>query len=282
MSVFLDNPKIQSFNIYIDGHRVFYYTFGQGPPLILIHGWPTCADMFLPLASELHQRYQLFIPDLPGFGNSQSWGKFSYQLQSRFIKRFAKTLGINRFHLLGVSMGAAISAFFAAANPALVDRLVLVNTPIFLAPESPKKFAILTRLSRLNNFGLSFTVDLIKKSPLVGRFYRSRLNCQGLDPRFYSQLITRSCSNTSQTIIESINQILKTNLFPAISKISSPVMFVVGSADHPEIIKNHYRLQSSHPAIPVCWLPNASHRLAITQYRQLSKVVIKFISGQHS
>src|SRR5215469_3958778 len=58
--------------IQIDGLSIFYREAGpkEGPPLLLLHGFPSSSRMFEPLFARLSDHYHLVAPDYPGFGHS--------------------------------------------------------------------------------------------------------------------------------------------------------------------------------------------------------------------
>ena len=53
-----------------EGHQIAYWTGGEGPPLLLVHGFPTCAWDWEPVWEELSKHYSLIACDMLGFGLS--------------------------------------------------------------------------------------------------------------------------------------------------------------------------------------------------------------------
>ena len=54
----------------IAGKKLHYLTAGQGPALILLHGYTQTSGMWRPLIDELKDRFTIIAPDLPGIGDS--------------------------------------------------------------------------------------------------------------------------------------------------------------------------------------------------------------------
>lgn len=79
----------------INGVKWSYTTFGEGKPLLILHGWGSSAKVMTPLAQQLQTQHQYFIVDFPGFGNSDkpndTWdvGDYAEQLKS-FIELVIK------------------------------------------------------------------------------------------------------------------------------------------------------------------------------------------------
>ncbi|WP_281561472.1 alpha/beta fold hydrolase [Thalassomonas sp. RHCl1] len=105
-----------------------YLRGGNGPKLLLLHGFGADKDNWNRLAQHLTKRFDVIAPDLPGFGNSSKNPELDYDAlpQSKRIKQFADALGIKSFHLAGNSMGGYIAGNFAALYPESVQSLLLL------------------------------------------------------------------------------------------------------------------------------------------------------------
>lgn len=114
----------------VDKLDVSYLTGGQGDPLVVIHGGGNSSRSWIENAKELSSYYHVYVPDLPGFGCTQSieYGGFSLADFTAFIDKFTKSLGLQCFHLVGHSLGGAIALQYALSYPSKVNRLVLVSS----------------------------------------------------------------------------------------------------------------------------------------------------------
>src|ERR1700732_5123418 len=92
-------------SVNVAGHNVFYREAGQAtnPTLLLLHGFPTSSHMFRDLIPLLADRYHVVAPDLPGFGNTVSppRGSFDYTFDNlaKVIGGFVAALRLNRYTL---------------------------------------------------------------------------------------------------------------------------------------------------------------------------------------
>lgn len=71
--------------------KVHYKKVGSGKPLLILHGWGSSSDVMLPIANQFSGTHTCFIPDLPGFGKSESpaspWSVDDYSdLTIKFIR----------------------------------------------------------------------------------------------------------------------------------------------------------------------------------------------------
>ena len=117
------------------------------PKLIALHGWLDNAASFLPLVPHLPE-LDLLLLDFPGHGHSAHLppgADYALSTHLHAVLDAADALGWERFGLLGHSMGAAIAALVAAAMPARVERLALLET---LGPLAEAEENTATRLQQ--------------------------------------------------------------------------------------------------------------------------------------
>ncbi len=101
----------------------------SGPPIIAIHGWLDNAASFEPLAGHL-DRYRWICLDLPGHGRSDCRPDGCVYHFTDYVGDLfsvAESLELDRFILVGHSLGAGIAAMFAAVFPDRVERLALID-----------------------------------------------------------------------------------------------------------------------------------------------------------
>jgi 2-hydroxy-6-oxonona-2,4-dienedioate hydrolase len=94
--------------------------------VVLVHGMVVSGRYMAPLLEELASSYQVFVPDLPGFGRSEkpSWVLDVAGL-AEALEGFLEAAGIERAALVGNSMGCQVIADLAARRPEHVERVVL-------------------------------------------------------------------------------------------------------------------------------------------------------------
>jgi pimeloyl-ACP methyl ester carboxylesterase len=121
--------EIQRQTIKVDGLDVNYYTSGQGEPIVVIHGGGGDARTWWNNIAELAEKYTVYAPDLPGYGGSQPLdGDYFIPELSDFVDRFARSLGLEEFHLVGHSLGGGIALDYALKSPHKIKKLVLVSS----------------------------------------------------------------------------------------------------------------------------------------------------------
>lgn len=109
--------------------RWVYYEGGDGPTIVLLHGFAADRQVWLQMAKLLTPHFHLIIPDLPGWGQSSRDAGASYNIdaQATRLDGFVQTLQLQRFVLVGHSMGGAIAGVYASEHPEHVAELALVD-----------------------------------------------------------------------------------------------------------------------------------------------------------
>jgi pimeloyl-ACP methyl ester carboxylesterase len=114
--------------LHVNGVDVAYDDSGRGPPLLLLHAGIADRTMWDDVTPMLAERFRVVAPDLRGFGETPlPDGPFVYAADAAAL---LEGLGIDRAHVVGVSLGGHVALDLALARPALVDRLVLVGAGI--------------------------------------------------------------------------------------------------------------------------------------------------------
>jgi pimeloyl-ACP methyl ester carboxylesterase len=115
---------------HVNGIELAYQVFGQGEPLILLHGGFGSLDMFGPNIELLAAGRQVFGVDLPSHGRSPAADRpMRFEIMADDIAAFIGTLGLERAAIMGFSLGGGVGLRTAIQHPEVVDRLVLVSTP---------------------------------------------------------------------------------------------------------------------------------------------------------
>ncbi|NJN18757.1 MAG: alpha/beta hydrolase [Oscillochloris sp.] len=105
-----------------------YRTSGVGSPVVLLHGWGASSRYWVGAPQFLTAQRTLIAPDLPGFGAGEPpSGPTTLNSMVRHVIDLADAMGLERFALVGHSLGAGVALLLAAHYPERVDRLALVS-----------------------------------------------------------------------------------------------------------------------------------------------------------
>ncbi len=120
----------------VDGKKVHYVEAGNGPPIILIHGFLYHTVMWKKNIDALAEKFKVYAIDLWGWGFSERLKEkeYSFERYGKQIVGFMDALNIKKATLAGQSMGGGISVYVAAHYPERVDRLILVDPAVIPYP----------------------------------------------------------------------------------------------------------------------------------------------------
>ena len=192
-NIYLRVIGMKSEFVQVGPHRIHYWTAGEGPPLVMVHGVAMRAADLAPLFQPLKKRHRIYAPDLLGFGESDAPPGLDYSIttQAEMIRGFMDAVQLQQPDVAGLSMGGWISLKLAAEHPERVRRLALISSAglgfvssltenTFSAttiPEQRRSFALQSDLlPKLPNFVLRDFMRLSKnKRPIVRAHMRSML-----------------------------------------------------------------------------------------------------------
>jgi len=114
----------------VNGQSIAFSRAGEGPPLLLLHGFPQTRAMWRGLAPALARHFTVIAADLRGYGDSSKpEGVESYSFRNMAADQLAlmRSLGFDRFHLAGHDRGARTAHRLALDAPAAVASLTLMD-----------------------------------------------------------------------------------------------------------------------------------------------------------
>ena len=114
--------------------NLHYKKEGTGEALVLIHGFLENLSMWDEMTVELSKTNQVIRIDLPGFGKSDCIEDIhSMELFAKCTQQLLLELNIDKFTLIGHSMGGTASLLLAYTRPDLVSKLILIDPVILLS-----------------------------------------------------------------------------------------------------------------------------------------------------
>jgi pimeloyl-ACP methyl ester carboxylesterase len=112
----------------LDGHWVNVVEFGDGPPLLLVHGLSGCWQNWLETIPAFARTRRVIAFDLPGFGASELPREpISISGYARLLDELCDVLDVDAAAVVGNSMGGFVAAELALAFPQRVERLTLIS-----------------------------------------------------------------------------------------------------------------------------------------------------------
>ncbi|HMO39241.1 MAG TPA: alpha/beta fold hydrolase [Saprospiraceae bacterium] len=143
-----------------------YKTFGQGDPLIILHGMFGTLDNWQTIGKQLAASYTVYILDQRNHGRSPHYDHMDYPAMAADLHYFMESHWMFKAHIMGHSMGGKTAMQFALEYPDMVDKLVVVDI-------APKAYA--GGHAHILNALLAIDLSKIKERSEAETFLRQRL-----------------------------------------------------------------------------------------------------------
>lgn len=258
----------------VDNVKIAYREFGDEsePTLVMIHGFMGNTTNFEPILDELSKHFHLVLVDLPGFGLSDK--EIEKPLSRRYMAQLVAGLlekkKINRYHVLGHSMGSEVAAWIALEQPDRVASLILVSSSICIQGEN-RNFPdnVLVRIFLRLAFMNYHTVKNTFKDLLV------------VKDNFDETQFLKNYYLVYQTPMKVIFQLSKAadtdKLREKLSSIEVPTLVLWGLQDEVTPVDGARCLSQKIENCKVVLLENAGHLIMIDQPEKTSKAIEDFV-----
>ena len=264
--------------ISVDGLNVAYSDVGDGPPVLLLHGWPTSSYLWREIGPALAREHRVIAPDLPGFGASSKpvGTRYSFGFFERTLDALADDLGLEEMGLVVHDLGGPVGVHWALTHPGRVSRLALLNTLLY--PEfSPAVVEFVTTL-----------LDPVRRAELVSPAGLTEVMRFGVtDPGSLSDetLAAVRAPFEPQEARQALAEAgigLAPNGFEEIAQglpgLEIPVLCLYGAEDRilPDVAETFARVKRDVPHAEIVPLPGMGHFLQEEAPDEVAARLVKF------
>ncbi len=259
---------------------VYVSRSGQGPNLVLLHGWGLHGGIWQTVLPELEKYFTVYNVDLPGFGKSaealnkyQHTNDFKYDLD--FITQSVVAQLPKTFNLIGWSLGGVVATQIARQNPEKVEKLITVaSSPCFVAneqwPHAMDQSVLKTFIDYLNK---DFRGTLIKF-----------LSIQTMG----SPTQKRDIAHLKQTVFEigmpselalkgGLEILDQVNLLPALASLPTPLLRLYGRFDTLVPIKSAKQVAEFSPNSQAITFKKSGHAPFLSESDLFIAEVLNFL-----
>lgn len=121
----------------VGDREIYVEESGRGTPLLLLHYFGGCTRSWDPHVAELSRHYRVIAADLPGHGRSTGASEaFSHRQAARDVFAVLDSMGIRRFHAMGISSGGMTLLHMATSKPERVDAMVLIGATSYFPEQA--------------------------------------------------------------------------------------------------------------------------------------------------
>jgi pimeloyl-ACP methyl ester carboxylesterase len=250
-------PKIDR-----DGTKIYYEVHGDGPPLILTHGYSSTSAMWKGQVEALSKHHRLILWDMRGHGQSdypENPSAYSEALTVGDIAALLDVVGAKKAIVGGLSLGGYMSLAFYRAHPERVSALLIIDTgPGFKKDDAREVW---------NKRALD----------TAGRFEREGLEVLKSASRERSTVSHRDATGLARAARGMLTQ-RDAQVIEVLPAIKVPSLVVVGADDTPFLAASDY-MAAKIPGAQKVVIPAAGHAVNIDQPQAFIAAVLPFLDG---
>jgi len=250
--------------ILIDGLKINYKIAGQGPAILILHGWGGSSDSWISVQEILAKEgFKVICPDFPGFGKSETpfepWGVKEY---SKFVLNLTKILELQKFFLLGHSFGGRVAIKFSVLYPEKIKSLILCNSA-GIKQKWGFREKFIFRLSKLGNAIFTF--------PPLKRFKNKFRNL------FYIFLRHKDYAKVEGTMRKIFKKVLTEDLLKDLPRIKTRTLIIWGEFDKLAPVKYAHTFKEKIENSKLEILLKIGHSPHLEVPEKLAKIIIQFL-----
>lgn len=250
---------------------LYYELFGEGEPLLLIHGLGSSSRDWEMQIDFFAQNYQVITIDVRGHGKSgKPPGPYSIPLFAEDTAKLLRALGVSPVHILGISLGGMIAFQLGISHPEMVKSLIIVNSTPELIPRTLKE-----RLQIWQRLLIVRVMGLRKMGEVLGNRFLPLPEHAELREIF----IERWAENDKPAYLESMKAVIGWSVVDRLGEIRCPTYIVGADGDYfPTEEKEIYVRRI--PGAELRVIEDARHALPAEKPGEFNAVVKAFLSKQ--
>ena len=240
---------------------------GKGFPLVLLHGFLGSSKMWKPQIDFFKEHFRVITPDLPGFGKSnKAKSHNSIQSISKYLLDCLKEKKIDKFHLLGHSMGGMIAQEMAKSNGNKISKLVCYSTGA--RGEMPGRFeSVNESRENLKKKGLEIMARNIAKTWFV----------KGENAKYFDVCIEAGKQSSVAVADNSLVAFKNWNGVDTLKNIKNETLIIWGDRDRSYNLEQVKTLEKNIKNSKLKIFENCAHNIHLEQPDQFNKTIKDFL-----
>lgn len=252
----------------IDGSPIHYQSYGEGPPVVFVHGLGGSANVWHGVMQAMQQHHHCVALDLRGHGRSSTGGKLSIEGWASDVLALLKRLELPSAAVVGHSLGTLVAQQLAVTGADVVDQLVLVGAISRFTP--PTNDAYLERATQVEQDGMDVLVDPWLEGAVSPQSHATKAGAVGL----LRELFTR---NDPVAYAKACRALAKAPKIDG-SRIGQPTLVVTGSHDQSTPLAMAEELKAVIPVSRIKVLADVGHWSPVEDPSALAAAILEFLT----
>jgi len=250
-----------------------FKTFGEGEPVIILHGLFGMLDNWQTFGKKLAEHYQVFLVDQRDHGKSPHTSDFNYKLLADDLKDFIDQQELEKVKLIGHSMGGKTIMQFAMDYPDLIEKMIVVDIGVKQYKGGHEK--IIEALQ-------SIPVDTIASRSVADDILSKSIQDQGVR-LFLMKNLTRNPEGgyrwkmNLDLLDNNYTEIMGWNLLDTYSQV--PSLFVSGGRSGYILEKDHVGIFNVFPNADIQTVDGAGHWIHAEKPLELLNIVLAYFDS---
>ncbi|SFU04767.1 alpha/beta fold hydrolase [Pseudomonas marincola] len=252
-----------------DGCQLHYEEYGEGKPLLLVHGLGSSTLDWEYQIGELARHYHVFAIDLRGHGRSDKPREaYSMEIFAADVVALIEHLNLPPVHLVGISMGGMIGFQIASQNVDLLSSLTIINSSPEVKAKKPADYIQIAK---------RWTLARVMSLETLGKALGKLLFPKAEQADLRRKVEERWPRNDKRAYLASLNAIIGWGVREHLARITCPTLVISADKDYtPVALKQAYVSEMPNARLEV--ISDSRHATPMDQPLEFNKRLLAFLS----
>ena len=227
----------KSESVSVNGKKIYYESYGEGSPLIFLHGYSLSSKSWRPFVADFEKDYTVYLVDLTGHGQSDPFKEdLSIAAVGEDVTALIDYLGLDKIKAIGFSFGGDVLYQVAMQKPDLIEAMITIGAVGTWTVEDFPQYHEGFKIENKANF------------PWLESSHKSDDQIKGIMDQFKNYIVSISNEELQQ--------------------IKPEVMIIMGDDDEGMDFSEVARVKKNVPNSDVWILPDVSHSAHEGEYKE--------------
>lgn len=251
-----------------NGELIFYVDEGDGPPILFIHSLGTNSYLYREQIAALKDSYRCIAPDCRGHGASSYNGTFTVEDVAADHKAVLDHLGINKCHVVGLSMGGPIALCLNTKWPDIAQSMVLADAFARIRPGGEDRiYATQEAVAYLSmrEFGSQYAGDRLMPSTDIERLDELADEIAKCPPKGY---------------VDTVRSVFTYDASGDLAKVTVPTLILIGDSDDATPMAESEYIREGIAGSEIKVIPDAGHLSTIDSPAEFTAELKAFLDAR--